>query len=232
VSAERPLVSVIIPVKDAEKYVGEAIESVLAQAYPKLELIVVDGHSTDRSAEVARSYPDVTFVEQDGTGIAGAWNQAIELSSGELIAFLDSDDRWSAGKLEAQLELLERRPELAGAIGMVHFFITPGGKPPPGTRPHLFDGEHVAHIPGALIVRRAIFDQIGLFDPSYQLCLDVDWFARVKASSLELGVVPRVILEKRVHPGNLSHSQPDLYHREMVRALRSSAARPRAGGAN
>jgi glycosyltransferase involved in cell wall biosynthesis len=228
---ERPLVSVVIAVKDGEDYLGEAIESVLAQGYPRLELIVVDGHSTDGSARVARSYPEVTYLEQDGTGIARAWNQAIGVSTGELIAFLDCDDRWTAGKLDAQLQLLEGHPEYAGAIGLVRFFLTPGGTPPGGLRPQLLEGEHVAHIPGALIVRREVFDQVGRFDPGYELVLDVDWFARLKDAGLELGRVPRVILEKRVHPGNLSHSQPDIYHREMVRAMRESATRQRAGGA-
>ena len=230
-STERPLITTVIPVKDRESYLAEAIESVIAQRYPNLELIVVDGHSTDRSPEIARSYPEVTFLEQDGTGIARAWNQAIHLSSGELIAFLDCDDRWVAGKLDAQLEALGQSPKPAGAIGLVRFFMSPGEEPPPGLRRHLLEGEHVAHIPGALIVRREVFDQIGVFDPSYELVLDVDWFARLKDAGLELARIPQVVLEKRVHPGNLSHSQPDLYHREMVRALRDSAARQRAARA-
>jgi glycosyltransferase involved in cell wall biosynthesis len=231
-SAERPTVSVIVPVKNRETYLAEAIDSVLAQSYPDLELLVVDGQSTDRSAEIAQSYPEVTYLEQNGTGIAGAWNQAIEASAGELIAFLDCDDRWTPGKLDAQTELLGARPELSAAIGMVRFFITPGGKPPPGLRPHLLEGEHIAYIPGALIVRREVFERIGSFDPGYELVLDVDWFARFKDAGLELAPVPQVVLEKRVHEGNLSHSQPDLYQREMLRAMRDSAARQREAGSS
>jgi glycosyltransferase involved in cell wall biosynthesis len=228
-SEGRPAVSVIIPVKDRESYLAEAIASVLAQGYPDLELIVVDGNSTDRSPEIARSFSEVTFVEQEGTGIAKAWNQAIELSSGDLIAFLDCDDRWVAGKLDAQVETLEREPDAAAAIGLVRFFVSPGEAPPPGLRRNLLEGEHVAHIPGALIVRREIFDRVGVFDPTYELVLDLDWFARLKDAGFELARVPQVVLEKRVHPGNLSHSHPDLYHREMLRAMRESAARQRAG---
>jgi glycosyltransferase involved in cell wall biosynthesis len=229
--SEKPLISVIVPVKDGEAWLSEAIESVLEQGYPRLELIVVDGHSTDRSAEIARSYPDVTWVEQEGDGLAGAWNQGVRMSRGQLIAFLDSDDRWTSAKLDAQLELLEQRPELAGAIGMARFFLAPDGAPPPGMRPELLEGEHVARMPGALLVRREVFERIGEFDPGYVVAIDVDWFARVKDAGLEIESVPGVVLEKRFHSANLSHSDPDLYHREMVRAMRGSATRQRAGEA-
>jgi glycosyltransferase involved in cell wall biosynthesis len=231
VSGERPLISVILPVMDGERWLGEAIESVLAQSYPRLELVVVDGGSSDRSAEIARSYAEVTYVEQEGTGLAQAWNQAVEVSKGELIAFADGDDRWMPGKLDAQTELLEQRPELAGAIGLVRFFLTPGGTPPPGMRPELLEGEHVALLPGALLVRRELFDSIGDFDTSYEIAIDVDWFARLKDAGFELAPVAQVVLEKRFHSSNLSLSQPDLYHREMVRAMRDSAARQRASEA-
>jgi glycosyltransferase involved in cell wall biosynthesis len=229
-SAEPPLISVVVPVKNGEPWLAEAIESVLAQGYPRLELIVIDGNSTDRSAEIARSYPEVTHLEQNEPGLAQGWNVGVEATNGDLIAFLDCDDRWTAGKLAAQTELLKERPEVAGAIGMVTFFLTPGQSPPSGMRPHLLEGEHIAQIPGALLVRREVFDQIGDFDTSYEIAIDVDWFARVKDAGLEFAVVPQVVLEKRFHSANLSHSQPDRYHHEMIRAMRDSAARQRAAG--
>jgi len=230
-SSHLPLISVIVPVKNGEPWLAEAIESVLAQEYPRLQPIVIDGNSTDGSGEIARSYPEVTYLEQSEPGLAQGWNEGVDAADGDLIAFLDCDDRWTAGKLAAQTELLRARPELAGAIGMVTFFLTPGQPPPSGMRPHLLEGEHVAQIPGALLVRREVFDRIGNFDTSYEIAIDVDWFARVKDAGLEFGVIPRVVLEKRFHSANLSHSRPDRYHREMVRAMRDSAARQRAAGA-
>lgn len=227
-SSDQPLISVILPVKDRASFLPEAIDSVLEQGYPRLQLIVIDGHSADRSIEIARSYPEVVCVEQEGTGLADAWNLGLDLSNGELIAFLDSDDRWTAGKLDAQVELLAGRPEVAGAIGFAEFFLTPGQAPPSGMRPRLLEGEHVAQIPGALLVRREVFESVGRFDTSYKVAIDVDWFARVKDAGLELPPVPRVVLEKRFHSSNLSHTEPDNYHREMLRAMRDSAARQRA----
>jgi len=224
-----PLVSVIIAVKDGEAHLAEALRSVVEQAYPRLEPIVIDGNSADRSLEIARSFDGVRCIQQSGSGLAGAWNQAIEASTGELIAFLDSDDRWLPGKLEAQVELLAKRPEVAGAIALARFSLFPGSAAPPGFRPENLTGEHPAPMPGTLLVRREVFDQVGLFDPDYVVAMDVDWFARVKDAGLELATLPRLVLEKRFHETNLSHTDPERYRLEMLRAFRDSAARQRTG---
>jgi glycosyltransferase involved in cell wall biosynthesis len=220
-------ISVVLPVKNGEEFLAQAIESILEQSHPPTELIVVDGRSTDRSAEIALSYEGVTLIEQSGDGLSQAWNQAVEASSGGLIGFLDSDDYWLPGKLEAQVALLEEKTELAGVIGAARFVLAPGMPPPPGFRRELLDGEHVAPMPGTLLIRREVFDRIGYFDEEYRVAMDVDWFARVKDARLELGTITDVVLVKRFHPTNLSHSEPEIYRREMVRAMRDSAARQR-----
>jgi GT2 family glycosyltransferase len=124
---------------------------------------------------------------------------------------------------------MAQRPEIAGTIGLARFFLSAGSDGPPGMRPDLMTGDHPARMPGTLLVRRQVFDQVGLFDPDYVIAMDVDWFARVKDAGFELATLPRLMLEKRFHEGNLSHSQPQRYEQEMVRAFRASAARQRAG---
>jgi len=225
---KEPLVSVVLPVKDGESYLEEALRSILDQSYRRIELIVVDGNSTDRSREIALSVEGVRCIQQTGTGLSDAWNQGIEASEGELTAFQDSDDRWLPGKLEAQVEVLKQRPDLAGVIGHVRFFIASDSQGPPGMRPDVLSGDHPAPMPGTLLVRREVFDEVGLFDPGYVLAPDIDWFARVKDAGLELGTIPRLLLDKRFHEDNLSHSDPELYRAEMVRVFRASAARQRA----
>lgn len=224
----QPLVSVVIAVKNGERYLEEALRSVVEQSYPGIETIVVDGNSSDRSVEIAHSFSGVTCISQAGTGLGDAWNQGIEASRGELIAFLDSDDRWLPGKLEAQVGLLEELPDAAGAIGLVRFFLPEGATAPPGMRPELLEGEHIAPMPGTLVARREAFDRVGVFDPSLAVALDVDWFARAKDADMEFVTLPRPVLEKRFHDANLSHSQPEGYRREMLRTLRDSVARQRA----
>src|SRR5262245_35848614 len=105
---EAPLVSTIVAVKDREAHLEEALQSIVDQDHRPLEIIVVDGASRDRSAEIARSFDEVTLLQQDGTGLAAAWNQGIAASSGRLIAFLDSDDRWLPVRLPSQIEMLEQ----------------------------------------------------------------------------------------------------------------------------
>ncbi len=220
-----PLVSVIVPVKDGERYLEQALRSVVEQSYPRIEPIVVDGNSADRSREIALSFEGVRCLTQSDTGLSGAWNQGIEASRGELVAFLDGDDYWLPGKLAAQVDLLNVRPELAGTVGKARFFLADGSDGPPGLRREMLSGEHPAPMPGTLLVRRRVFAEVGLFDPDYLVAMDVDWFARVKDAGLEFAPLPMVMLEKRFHDDNLSHTQPERYRQEMLRLFRASAAR-------
>jgi glycosyltransferase involved in cell wall biosynthesis len=224
-----PLVSVIVPVKDEERHLEQALRSVVEQSYTRIEPIVVDGRSADRSREIALSFAGVLCLTQSGTGLSGAWNQGIEACRGELVAFLDGDDHWLPGKLRAQVDLLTERPELAGTVGKARFSLADGSHGPPGLRREILNGEHPAPMPGTLLVRRRVFEEVGLFDPDYLVAMDVDWFARVKDAGLELAPLPMVMLEKRFHDDNLSHTQPQRYRQEMLRAFRASAARQRAG---
>jgi glycosyltransferase involved in cell wall biosynthesis len=227
VSAET--VSVVIPVKDGERFLAEAIDSVVHQVRPPEEIVVVDGGSTDRSVEIAKSYDLVRCIEQTGTGLAQAWNQGIEESSGSLVAFLDSDDRWRPKKLQLQVKILETRPEVDAVIGRIRFFLQQGTDPPPGFQTALLDSDHPGQLPSALLVRRETFERLGVFDTGYETASDLDWFARFKDAGLELGVVEQVVAEKRAHDSNLSYFSASVGP-EIVQALRRSIHRQRGPG--
>jgi hypothetical protein len=109
VQSMRPLVSVVTPVFNHERFIGSCIESVLAQSFDNWEMILVDDGSTDRSVEIIRSYQDprLKLIEQKNRGIAGladTYNAAIAASSGDLIAILEGDDLWPKYKLEIQCD--------------------------------------------------------------------------------------------------------------------------------
>lgn len=107
-----PLVSAVIPTYNRARVVSEAIDSVLGQTYPHVEVIVVDDGSTDDTLEMLKSYGDrIRLVSQENRGPAAARNRGVAASRGEIIAFLDSDDLWLPTKLERQVELLQKTPD-------------------------------------------------------------------------------------------------------------------------
>src|SRR5438128_1282791 len=118
-----PLISVIIAVKNSERYLAEALASIHAQTYAHHETIVADAHSTDHSREIALSFPNVRVVQQSGQGLGDAWNCGISAARGDFIAILDSDDRWAPEKLSAQIELFQQDPDIAYCVTRMKFFI-------------------------------------------------------------------------------------------------------------
>ncbi len=205
-------VSVIIPVFNAERFVAQALASVAAQSQGPIELIVVDGGSTDRTEALVQAqapahtaaHGPVRWVRQTGTGLAAAWNSGLAAATGEWVAFLDSDDLWRPDKLTQQVVYLRHHPEAQFVIGQVKFFLEPGCPPPLTMRAEIFEGDYLARMPGALLARRTLFEAVGAFDPSYDISTDIEWFARVMALGVPNGAVPQVVICKRVHEANLS----------------------------
>lgn len=221
-------VSVLMPVRDGERFVGQALDSIAAQTRPAHETIVVDGGSQDRSAEIARGYPRTRVIPQTGTGFWGAWNDGLDAAEGELIAFLDSDDLWEPRKLELQVDLLRRRPEVDYVIARGTLFLEPGQAPLPEFPAGLFEGDHVAHMPGALLARREVFDTVGRFSTDqFTIGSDIEWFARAKDSPAVMAIVDEVLIRKRIHDANVSHVAARDLNRQITSLLRASVARKR-----
>src|SRR5690606_38141885 len=136
-----PLVSVVMAVRNGERWLGAAMDSVVAQTHRPVEIVVVDGGSSDGTAALAARYPEARVVSQRGTGIADAYNQGIAEARGELVAFLSHDDLWRPEKLAKQVALLRHQPELDLTVTRVRFFLEEGATPPPGFRPALLQGD-------------------------------------------------------------------------------------------
>jgi hypothetical protein len=110
----------------------------------------------------------------------------------------------------------------------MRFVLEPGLPPPPPFKPELLEGDHVAHMPSAILVRRSVFDRIGRFDERWEIAPDIDWFARLKDASLRFEIVPEVLVHKRVHDANLSNVGAQTLNAEIVQLLRESVARRRS----
>src|SRR6476619_6869657 len=116
-----PAVSVVMPAYNAGAYIGEALDSILAQGRDDVEVIVVDDGSSDDTLDVARSRGTAVRVfAQANLGSAVARNRALDEARAPLVAFLDADDVWLPGKLDAQLRALERDPSLGGVYSAWH----------------------------------------------------------------------------------------------------------------
>ena len=225
-------ISVIITAYNREAYLAEAIESVLAQTRPAAEIIVVDDGSTDRTGEIARSYPQVTYVAQENQGIGGARNTGVARATGDLLAVLDSDDAWTPRKLELQAAALELHPELDFVFCHMKPFLSP--EIDPASRPRFDEREIVACNAGGVLGRRQAFDRLGLFPTDRSIPEFVPWFSRAGDAGLKHIILPEVLLLRRVHLTNTVH-RADIksgYARILKQRLdekRAAAAKEAAG---
>lgn len=187
-------VSVIIPTYNCSAYVGEAVESVLAQSYRDFELIVIDDGSTDETAQTLQAYGDrLHYVRQENQGESVARNHGIRLARGEYVAFLDSDDRWLPDKLSLQIAALESVPEAVLSYGYSYIIDADGnrishrgadmkGWGEPGLHElfeHLVMWNCVGN-PNTVVVRKTYLREAGIFfDPSIQWGEDWDLWLRL-----------------------------------------------------
>jgi glycosyltransferase involved in cell wall biosynthesis len=222
----RPLVSVVIPAFNAERFLGETIESVLAQDYEPIEIVVVDDGSTDGTSEVAGSYGVRCLRTQNG-GQAAARNAGVAAARGELVAFVDADDLWEPGKLSRQVGHLIAHPELGYLMSRMQRTLMPGAPWPPGTPREWFSTPQPGTLSSAGLVRRSVLEAVGEFDSGYRHGCDTDWTVRATDAGVRWEMLPDVEVQYRIHGANDSYDNMGMKD-EMFKTLRSSLARKRA----
>jgi glycosyltransferase involved in cell wall biosynthesis len=224
---KRPFVSVIIPVYNGARFISEAIKSACMQNYDPIEIIVVDDGSTDDTSSIVQSFKDIRYIYQPNQGVAAARNTGIHNSRGELIAFLDADDYWASNKLNLQVDCLLKHPNVGYILGMQRNFLEYGIERPFWIREEHLLKEHIGFMP-TLLIRKGIFDTVGLFNPDYIISSDVEWFSRVADASIPRMVVPEVVLYRRIHNSNLGYQlKGESANPLMLKALRASVHRKR-----
>lgn len=224
------LISVVIPCYNCERYLGEAVKCALDQGHTPLEVIVVDDGSTDRSAEVARGFGDaVRLVSQSNSGISAARNRGVAEAGGEFLAFLDADDLWPAGKLERQLAVLAADPAVGIVAGHARQFASPDLAPDVRATLKVDESVMPARLPGALLMRREVFDRVGEFSKRYTSAECIDWFMRADELSVRTVVLPDIVLERRIHGANHGILRRDA-RADYVRVLKAALDRRRGGG--
>ncbi|MFH1369568.1 MAG: glycosyltransferase [Elusimicrobiota bacterium] len=205
-----PRVSVIMNCLNGEKFLKEAMDSTFAQDYADWEIIFWDNASTDKSAEIARSYgPKVKYFKSDKTTSLGeARNRAISVSKGEFITFLDTDDYWLQGKLSSQVSLMDAHP----GTGFIHtnfyvFDVFKGNKKAAltGTQPtgRIFRRMLKSYAIGILsvMVRKRVLDScVELFDPNLTYASDYDLFLRI-IHDTDTAYIDKLLAVYRMHSG-------------------------------
>lgn len=194
------LVSVVIIFLNAEKYLQEAIESVLAQTYPHWELLLVDDGSTDSSTEIARNYANrmtgkVRYLDHPGHanhGTSASRNLGIKQAKGEYLGFLDADDVWLPAKLEQQVSVLNARPEVGMLYGNALYWHSWTGNPedihrdyvpklglspntcvdPPQLLPLFLGGKAAVPCPSSILIRRTVVNELGGFEEIFREIID------------------------------------------------------------
>jgi glycosyltransferase involved in cell wall biosynthesis len=207
----QPKVSVIIPTFNRGWIIREAIDSVLLQNYPHVELIVVDDGSSDNTAAILSSYGEqLQTIRQPNQGVSAARNSGIRSASGDFIAFLDSDDTWLKQKISTQLLFFKKNPE-ALICQTEEIWIRNGrrvNKKKIHQKPSGDIFEPSLNLclvsPSAVMMRRAFFDQAGLFDETLPACEDYDLWLRASAF-LPIYLIETPLTVKRGgHPDQLS----------------------------
>ena len=204
-------ISVIMPSLDMVRFLPDAIASIRRQAVPVAEILVIDPGSTDSTADT------VAALAADGVPIRHlptarcdpgvARNLGLDQAAGDVIAFLDADDLWPAGKLERQMARLDAQPAVEMVSGFVRYFeaLDPATLAPvEGSRIETLFHVHL----GACLYRRRVFDRVGGFEPSLRFSEDVDLLQRIREQGIPFTILRTVTLYYRRHAASMM-VQPD-----------------------
>jgi glycosyltransferase involved in cell wall biosynthesis len=211
------LVSVILPTFNRCNYLQEAIASVLAQTYPRFELIVIDDGSTDQTTALLETYQDkrLRVLNQSNQGVSAARNQGIRQARGEFISLLDSDDYWRPEKLACQIDFFRTHPHLQ-ICQTEEIWIRNGLRVNPKLRHQKRDGfifEPSLALclisPSAVMLRAGLMEEVGLFDEDLPACEDYDLWLRV-TYKYPVGLVDKPAVVKRGGHADQLSAGPEL----------------------
>jgi glycosyltransferase involved in cell wall biosynthesis len=219
-------VTVVIPVYNGARYLGDAIRSVLAQTLPAMEIVVVDDGSTDASAEIAASFGQaVRLVRQENQGVAAARNRGLRAANGEYVAWLDQDDLATPTRIESQLRAFDVPSPPDVVFGAMRQFISPEVQDDVRAKLRCDERTQPAPLPSCFMAPMRVFDVVGELEGSTDTTF-VDWYLRANELGLEFHYVPELITLRRIHGANRSYRNEEL-RRDYLRTLKAALDRRR-----
>jgi glycosyltransferase involved in cell wall biosynthesis len=217
-----PLISVMMPTYNNAKYIKQAIESIYAQNYDNIEIIVVDDGSTDNTKEIVQQYKDIKYFYTEHKGIPFARNLVLEKSKGEYIAVLDSDDYWLPNKLNTQMQYFKDHPDCEIVFTKYK---------------NIIDNENIKndritineknreekekkHLPTALI-KKSLFEKHGVFDEDFQTGEDSELIFRFEKNGVNLNhFIDTNLYIRRLHGNNITLIVRQKYSKYLMKVLR------------
>lgn len=222
-----PKVSVIMPAYNAEKYIKEAIDSILAQTFTDFEFIIIDDGSTDGTAEIIRTYHDcrIKYLKNaQNAGIVFSLNRGLDIARGVYIARMDADDISLPERFEKQTVYMDEHPDIAVCGTAMELFCDSKvigrrfpSKEPEKLKVDLFFSCGIAH--PSVMMRRAVITRLGGYDPMYNGMEDYELWCRV-AETYRLTVLPEILLRYRIHHAQVTQNPSPRYKEQMCRLKR------------
>lgn len=209
-----PLVSIIIPAFNAEKYIKETIKSALSQTYKNIEVIIVDDGSKDKTKNIVQSIQDprLNYFYQNNKGQSAARNAGIKIAKGEYIAFLDADDLFLPKKIEKQVNFLEDNPDCGVCYCKIyHFFDDRNDKlfynPTPNYSGFIFDKllENSVVNPLAAVLRKEYLDKYGGFNDDWRRCDEQYLWLKLAFNKVKFCYLDEVLAYYRINKSSLSN---------------------------
>ncbi len=220
------LISCIIPVYNSARFIGESLESVFAQTYPSLEVLVVDDGSTDDTPKILEEFGDrIKVIRQENAGPAAARSRGFSASTADFVAFQDADDIWVPEKLELQMDRLQKRPEAELCNCLIeNFWETEQAE----EEKRLRDTDHakprLASWQGVL-ARRRVFDIVGGMDAGVPENDAREWMHRARTMDIVIEQIDEVLVRRRVHSSNWSRRRAGMESALLLRLAERALAR-------
>ena len=223
-------VSVIIPVWNGANYLGEAIESVLAQDYPHKEVIVVNDGSTDSTQKIIEEFgKNIRSIVQENKGLGAARNTGIKASQGRHLSFLDHDDLWEKTKLSDQIRhLTSATCDDPLVFSYAEQFICPRLSEDEKNKIVLHKTRLPGYSAGTLLLSRIRFDEVGFFTENKQVGEFLEWYSRAMAKKIPVTLLDSIHLKRRVHLTNMGRQKVAYNRNDYLKILKVGLERRRA----
>ncbi|MFT4847770.1 MAG: glycosyltransferase involved in cell wall biosynthesis [Sediminicola sp.] len=219
-------IAVVIPSFNQGKYISEAIESIIQQSHPVDEILVVDDASIDDTCQIIKNkFPQVRLlINNTNRGPSYSRNYGIESSTSDLITFLDADDLWPEDKIQWQYDYLIQNSTIDMVAGYGDYFFSEKVSKNDLRRHYLEGKPHFNAYLGSFLIKRSVFDRVGMFDVEMRLSEDQDWFMRTREAGVALKIKENISLRKRVHDANTTDGL-SFKNSGFIQALRNSIRR-------